>query len=119
MNSLLGPLGRFTAVYLDDVIIFSRTKEEHVEHLRKVLQTLQKNKLFAHPDKCSFGTSEVLFLGHVIAPERVSMEPDKVAAVREWVSGAAHEEGVAAILGLCEFLSEIYLTICRYCGAAA
>ena len=77
-------LGRFVQVYMDDILIFSCTKEEHVVHVRMVLETLRHHKLYAKASKCQFGRSEVAFLGHVISHSGVAMDPRKVAAITEW-----------------------------------
>jgi hypothetical protein len=55
-------LGRFVQVYMDDILIFSSTKEEHVVHVRMVLETLRHHKLYAKTSKCRFGSPEVVFL---------------------------------------------------------
>ena len=68
MNSVLGPeLGDFVLVYLDDILIFSRTWAEHVGHVRRVLERLRLHKLFAKRSKCEFGLPEVEFLGHIVS----------------------------------------------------
>jgi len=86
MNSVLGsgPFLKFCRIYLDDVIIFSKTVAEHEQHLRAVMKELRKHQLRLHPGKCVFGVHEVHFLGHHIAPGQVSMEVDKVGAIKEW-----------------------------------
>jgi hypothetical protein len=60
-------LDRFVVVFIDDIIIFSKTMEEHVEHLRVVLEKLRSNQLYAKFSKCEFWLTEVAFLGHVIS----------------------------------------------------
>ena len=68
MNDLLRPfIGDFCLVYLDDIIVFSKTEDEHLDHLRKVLQKLRENKLYVNPEKCSFFSEEVSYLGHVVS----------------------------------------------------
>jgi len=71
-------------VYLNDILIFTRMEEEHVKAIRRVLQVLQKNKLFLCPEKCEFCTERIEYLGLVISENKVSMDPVKVAEVREW-----------------------------------
>ncbi|KAJ8044512.1 hypothetical protein HOLleu_07281 [Holothuria leucospilota] len=85
MERCMGPMA-FTEVlvYLDDLLVFSRTLEEHVEKLDKVLTRLKGFGLKLNPDKCSFLKSSVKCLGHVISAEGVQTDPDKVAAVRTW-----------------------------------
>ena len=77
-------LGRFVEVYCDDILIFSRTREEHLVHVRMVLETLRHRQLYAKASKCQFGRSSVWFLFHVISEHGIAVDPRKVAAVAEW-----------------------------------
>ena len=70
-------------VYLDDILIFTRTEEEHTKAIRWVLQVLQENKLFLYPEKCKFCKEQIEYLGLVILENKVSMDPVKVAGVQE------------------------------------
>ena len=79
-------LGRFVQVYMDDVLIFSRTREEHLVRVRMVLELLRHHKLYAKASKCQFGRSSVGFLGHVISERGVGMDPRKVAAIATWAT---------------------------------
>ncbi|KAL8411455.1 hypothetical protein RB596_000918 [Gaeumannomyces avenae] len=74
----------FVLAYLDDILIFSETLEEHKQHVHQVLQKLQDAKLLANPDKCVWHTQRVVFLGFVITPGEVRMDPKKVQQVLEW-----------------------------------
>ncbi|KAK4689460.1 putative transposase, partial [Tremellales sp. Uapishka_1] len=71
-------------VYLDDILIFSATVDDHRQHVVKVLRRLRQYELYAKHDKCEFHTTRVGFLGFVVTPEGVSMDDEKVKAVREW-----------------------------------
>jgi len=71
-------LDKFVVIFIDDILVYSRTKEEHMEHLRIVLKTLEEHKLCAKFKKCDFWMEKVHFLGHVISKEGVSMDPPKV-----------------------------------------
>jgi hypothetical protein len=71
----------FVVVYIDDILVYSNSVEEHVEHLQKVFQRLKENKLYAKFDKCEFGVSEVDFLGHRITQEGLKMDNRKVKAI--------------------------------------
>jgi len=71
-------------VYLDDILIFTRTEEEHAKAIRQVLQVLQEHKLFLRPEKCEFCKERIKYLGLVILENEVSIDPVKVAGVREW-----------------------------------
>ncbi|KAG1282954.1 hypothetical protein G6F66_011024 [Rhizopus arrhizus] len=85
MNSVLQDyLDKFVLVYLDDILIFSRTQEEHKEHLRLILQRLRDNKLYANLKKCHFYKQEVEFLGYRISADGVLPSKAKVSAVQEW-----------------------------------
>ena len=74
-------INRFVFVYLDDILVFSRSPEEHVSHVRQVLTRLLENKLFAKSEKCDFHVSTVSFLGFVIRGGRVMADPEKVRAM--------------------------------------
>ncbi|KAJ3459939.1 hypothetical protein MRS44_016012 [Fusarium solani] len=77
-------LDDFVVCYLDDILIFSETEEEHTEHVHKVLKALQDANLLVEPEKSTFHTHEVEFLGHIISPNEIRMDPKKIAAVRDW-----------------------------------
>src|ERR1700761_2356807 len=74
----------FVVVYLDDILIYSNSEQEHQEHVKKVLQRLEENDLHAKPQKCSFHTDSVEYLGVIITPEGVSMDPSKVQVIKDW-----------------------------------
>ncbi|MDB5910846.1 MAG: pol protein, partial [Massilia sp.] len=77
-------LDQFVMVYLDDILIFSRTLEEHKEHVHQVLQRLQDAKLLVEPKKSKFHTQQVEYLGLTIEPGRVRMQDSKIEAVKDW-----------------------------------
>jgi hypothetical protein len=79
-------LDDFVVVYIDDILIYSGSLEEHAEHLRKVFQRLRENKLYAKLEKCDFGVMEVDFLGHIITQEGLKMDDHKVKAILDWES---------------------------------
>ena len=68
-------------VYLDDILIFTRMEEEYAKAIRQILQVLQENKLFLHPEKCEFCKERIEYLGLVISENEVSMDPVKVMGV--------------------------------------
>ena len=86
MNRVFKPyLDKFVVVFIDDILIYSKSNVEHVEHLRIVLQTLRTNQLYAKLSKCEFWLNSVSFLGHVISKEGVQDDPKKVEAVSNWL----------------------------------
>ncbi|KAA0041947.1 ty3-gypsy retrotransposon protein [Cucumis melo var. makuwa] len=77
-------LGTFVIVFIDDILIYSKTEAEHEEHLRMVLETLRTNKLYAKFSKCEFWLKQVSFLGHMVYKAGVSVDPAKIEAVTNW-----------------------------------
>ena len=74
-------LYRFVVVFVDDILIYSKSKEDHEGHLRVVLQTLREHRLYAKFSKCEFWLTEVRFIGHMVSALRVFVDPEKVEAV--------------------------------------
>jgi hypothetical protein len=68
----------------DDILVYSKTEEEHEKHLRIFLQTLRKHKLYAKFDKCDFYEKEIQYRGHVISAEGIAVDPEKIRAIMEW-----------------------------------
>jgi hypothetical protein len=77
-------LDKFVVVFIDDILIYSKTEEEHEEHLRLVLQKLREHQLYAQFSKCDFWLKEVSFLGHIITDGGISDDPAKVKDVLKW-----------------------------------
>jgi hypothetical protein len=85
MNSVFMPeLDRFIVVFIDDILIYSKTDEDHADHLRVVLQRLRDHRLYAKFSKCEFWLDSVKFLGHTISSEGISVDPTKVQEVMDW-----------------------------------
>lgn len=74
----------FCFVYLDDILIFSKTRDQHVVHVSKVLDALMKNNLTASAEKCSFFSDSVTFLGFIITTSGIEMDPAKLSTIRDW-----------------------------------
>jgi hypothetical protein len=102
-------LDRFIVVFVDDILVFSKTMEEHKEHLRLVLEKLRSNQLYAKFNKCEFWLTEVAFLGHVISAGGVSVDPGKVKDVLNWMPPTTVSE-IWSFLGLagyyCRFIKD-------------
>ena len=100
MNRVLAPfIDKFVVVYLDDILIYSRTEEEHEQHLRTVLQRLREEKLYCRRHKCELGATEVEYLGHVVSAKGVRMDSSKVSAVENWPVPRGTKE-LGSFLGL-------------------
>ena len=82
MNRVFSPyLDKFVIVFIDDILVYSSSSEEHAEHLRTVLQILRERQLYAKFSKCQFWLDKVAFLGHVISTEGISVDPQKIEAI--------------------------------------
>jgi Reverse transcriptase (RNA-dependent DNA polymerase) len=82
MNEVFKPvLRKFVLVLFDDILVYNKSWEEHVKHLRAVLEILRKNQLSAKLSKCEFGTDQVEYLGHIIFEKGVSTDPKKIEAM--------------------------------------
>ncbi|GKD84019.1 putative reverse transcriptase domain-containing protein [Tanacetum coccineum] len=85
INRVCNPfLDKFVIVFIDDILIYTKNKEEHKEHLRIILELLQKEKQYAKFSKCEFWLDSVKFLGHVINSQGVHVDPTKVEAIKSW-----------------------------------
>jgi hypothetical protein len=92
-------LDKFVVVFIDDILIFSKTEEEHEKHLRMVSEKLRSNQLYAKFSKCEFWLTEVAFLGHVIFARGISVDPSKVKDVLNWMPPMNASE-IRSFLGL-------------------
>ena len=85
MNSVfMNELDKFMVVFIDDILVYSKSEKEHGEHLRTVLSRLRAHKLYAKFSKCEFWLREVAFLGHILSAKGVAVDPSKVEDVLNW-----------------------------------
>lgn len=116
MNTILAALLRkFALVFFDDILIYSQSITDHVEHLRTVLSTLRQHQLFAKLSKCIFGQSEIEYLGHIVSRQGVATDPTKLAVIQKWPESTSVTE-LIAFLGLTGYYKRFikdYGIICR------
>ena len=101
-NSLRDYLDQFCSAYLDDILIYSKTREEHEEHVRKVLQRLREAGLYAKLSKCEFFVTETKFLGLIVGRDGFKMDPEKVRTILEWKTPHSATD-VLRFNGFCNF----------------
>ena len=99
MNRVFHKLDRFVIVFIDDILVYSKSQEEHEEHLRIVLQILREGKLFAKLKKCESWLNQVVFLGYVISKDGSMMDPNKIEAMVIW-NRPTNVSEVRSFLGL-------------------
>ena len=85
MNDVFKPfLLDFVIVYLDDILIFRGTWDEHVRHVNQVLDTLQREKLYVKLSKCEFGKTALVYLGHIVREGQLKIDPSKIDVIVNW-----------------------------------
>jgi hypothetical protein len=98
-NVFMDYLDKFEVVFIDDILIYSQSEEEHVNHLKMVLQRLREHQLYAKLSKCEFWINEVLFLGHIINKEGLIVDPKKVADILNW-KAPTDARGIKSFIGM-------------------
>ena len=103
MNGIFKPyLDLFVIVFIDDILVYSKSKKEHEEHLRMVLEMLREKKLYAKFSKCEFWLDAVSFLGHVVSKDGVMVDPSKIETVKNWVRPTNVSE-IRSFVGLASY----------------
>ena len=92
----------FVIVYIDDILVYSKTAEEHARHLEAVLGRLKDNKLYANGEKSDFAHEEIEFLGHVVTRDGIKPDMKKVKAIQEWKRPST-QKGLRSFLGLANY----------------
>uniref|UniRef100_A0ACD5TNV7 Uncharacterized protein n=1 Tax=Avena sativa TaxID=4498 RepID=A0ACD5TNV7_AVESA len=92
-------LDKFVVVFIDDILIYSKSEEDHELHLRTILETLREHQLYAKFSKCEFWLKEVGFLGHILSAGGIAVDPAKIKDVEEWKAPTTQTQ-VRAFLGL-------------------
>ena len=115
MDSLLHPFtNSFVVVYLDDILIFSSSWEEHLQHIQQVLNTLQQHQLYANLEKCLFGMTRIQYLGYIVDKHGVHVDPSKIQVIRDWPAPTTLTE-LRNFLGLANFYLRFVLGFSHIC----
>ncbi|MCO5553822.1 hypothetical protein L7F22_007348 [Adiantum nelumboides] len=102
IDIIFRPLRHCVKTFFDDMIIFSKSEAEHIEHLRAVFEMLQKERLVVNGKKSEFFMEEIHFLGHIVSKDKVRMDPAKIKAIQDWPEPVNLHE-VRSFLGLCSY----------------
>lgn len=117
MNEILKDFnGKFVIVYLDDILIFSKTKEEHLEHIDMVLRRLHEEKLVINLEKCLSMQEELTYLGFVISQGSLKMDKEKVSAILSWPPPRTTVGDVRSFHGLATFYRKFIRNFSHICA---
>ncbi|KAH9724552.1 hypothetical protein KPL70_007529 [Citrus sinensis] len=112
MNHVLRAfIGKFIVVYFDDILIYNKGLDEHIEHLQSVLTVLRKETLYANLKKCSFCTNQIVFLGYAVSAKGIEVDEEKVKAIKEWPTPKSVSE-VRSFHGLASFYRRFVKDFC-------
>ena len=95
-------IGKIVLIYLDDILIFSKSPEQHVQHVEAVLSRLKQHQFYAQESKCNFAMEEIEFFGHIVSGEGIKVDPRKVQVVQDWPVPKGVQE-VRSFLGLANY----------------
>ena len=105
-SSFRDQIGKFVLVYLDHILIFSKTPEKHARHFRNVLDILRRNELYANLPKCESNKPDLQFPGHIVGRHGFRMDPAKTAAIQNWpVPQDVHQ--LRSLLGLATYFRRL------------
>ena len=93
-------------MYLEDILVFTDTREEHRRLVRRVLEILRKHKLYLRPEKCAFKRTTVDYLGTIVGNGELRMDPAKVSTVMDWPA-PKNKKGVQSFIGFCNFYRRV------------
>jgi hypothetical protein len=96
-------LDKFFIVFLDDILIYSKTEEEHEQHLRMVLQVLREHQLYAKLRKCTFYQKKIHYLGHIVSEDGIAVDLENIEAIKSWPTPKNISE-VRSFMGLASLL---------------
>ena len=106
-------LDDFVLVFFDNILIYSQIEEDHERHLRHVLETLKRAKLYAKRSKCSFFVEKVAYLGYIVSKEGLTADPTKIKAINQWLipKSISKVRGLLGLIGRCRIFIKGYALI--------